>query len=109
MTRGDVVTVAAGGGFGGKPRPALIIQADEFGALGTVVVALFTTTLTEAPLIRIRILPESGNGIATESDLMLDILVTVRRSQIGKVIGRFDNQAMSKVDRALFTFLGLAG
>ena len=30
MRRGSVVTVAGGGDFSGKPRPAIVIQADAF-------------------------------------------------------------------------------
>lgn len=109
MTRGDVVTVAAGGGFGGKPRPALVLQADDFAELGTVVVALFTGTLTETQLIRLRFPATKANGLARTSELMIDILVTARRDDIGKVIGRLDDDEMERVDQALLTLLGLAG
>ncbi len=37
MRRGDIVTVAIQGDFG-KPRPALVIQSDQFTATGTVTV-----------------------------------------------------------------------
>lgn len=35
MRRGEIVTVAMPGDFG-KPRPALVIQADQFEHTGTV-------------------------------------------------------------------------
>ena len=30
MTRGDIVVVATKGAYSGKPRPALVVQADMF-------------------------------------------------------------------------------
>ena len=51
MRRGDLVTVSVGGDFG-KPRPALVIQADEFAGTATATVLLLSGTLIEAPLLR---------------------------------------------------------
>ena len=48
MTRGDLVTVALQGDQG-KPRPALVVQADQFGGLGSVTVLPITSTLVDAP------------------------------------------------------------
>ena len=39
MKRGDLVTVAIAGDFG-KPRPALIVQADPFALTATVTLLL---------------------------------------------------------------------
>lgn len=44
MKRGDLVAVALQGDYG-KPRPALVIQADQFVDLGTVVILPITSTL----------------------------------------------------------------
>ncbi|MGK9145880.1 type II toxin-antitoxin system PemK/MazF family toxin, partial [Xanthomonas euvesicatoria] len=51
MMRGDFVTIAMQGDFG-KPRPALVIQADQFDAHTTVTVLPVTSTLVAAPLLR---------------------------------------------------------
>ncbi|WP_432704483.1 type II toxin-antitoxin system PemK/MazF family toxin [Bosea vaviloviae] len=48
MTRCDIVTVAMTGDVG-KPRPALVVQADPFDQTGTITVLLITGTLVEAP------------------------------------------------------------
>jgi len=108
VKRGDVVTVAAGSGFGGKPRPALVLQGDRYDDLGTVVVAPFTTELAEAQLLRLRIAPDEINGLEQRSDLMLHVLVTARRERIGKVIGRLSGTQLAEINRVLLTFLGLA-
>jgi mRNA interferase MazF len=109
LSRGDVVIVATGSGFGGKPRPALIIQADEFDTADTVVAALFTTELTEAEPVRPRYEPTGANGLRETSELMVDIIVTARRSKTGGVIGRLDAEEMARAERALLAILGLAG
>jgi len=108
LKRGDIVTVAAGGGFGGKPRPGLVIQADQFDKTATVILALFTTELAEIPLTRLRFDPSDENGLRRISDLMLDVIVTARRDRTGKVVGSLSDDDMARVDRALLVLLGLA-
>jgi mRNA interferase MazF len=108
LKRGDIVTVATGSGFGGKPRPALVVQADEYHGLSTVVVALITTATEESPTSRPRILPDAGNGLRHTSDVMIDILVTAPREKVGVIVGRIDDVAMIEIDQALLVFLGLA-
>ena len=48
MKRGDLVTVAMSGDIG-KPRPAVIVQSDQFDATGTITVLLVSSTLFDAP------------------------------------------------------------
>lgn len=105
--RGDFVTVAMQGDFG-KPRPALVIQADQFSEHGTVTVLPLTSALVDAPLLRITIDPSPENGLQKPSQVMLDKAVTVRRDKIGAVFGRIDANAMVEVDRCLAVFLGIA-
>ena len=51
MRRGDLVTVAMPGDFG-KPRPALVIQSDQFDRTATVTVLLISSTLVDAPFVQ---------------------------------------------------------
>ena len=53
-------------------------------------------------------MPSQENGLRENSHIMIDKAVTVRRSKIGRRIGRIDDDAMRRVDRALALFLGLA-
>ncbi len=48
VKRGDLVTIAVSGDYG-KPRPALIIQADSFSNLGSVKVLRLTSELHDWP------------------------------------------------------------
>ena len=105
--RGDFVTVAMQGDFG-KPRPALMIQADQFTEHATVTVLPVTSTLVVAPLLRITVQPSAENGLQKASQVMVDKAVTVRRDKVGQVFGRIDADAMVEVDRCLAVFLGIA-
>lgn len=108
MSRGDIVTVVAGGGFGGKPRPAVIIQSNQFETFFSATVCLFTSDPLDAALIRILIEPSTENGLFALSRLMVDKITTVPASKIGKRIGRLGKEDLVRLNRALAVFLGLA-
>ncbi len=109
MKRGEIWTVAAGKGYAGKPRPAVIIQDDRFDATASVTLVIFTTDATEAPLFRLRIEPSPANGLPDPSHVMVDKVVTVARASLGERIGRLDEADRVRLDRSLLVFLGLAG
>ena len=107
MTRGDLVTITLQGDFG-KPRPALVIQAEQFDEHPSVTVLPVTSTLVAAPLLRITVQPGSGNGLQKPSQVMVDKAVTVRRDKLGQAFGRIDGDVMVEVERCLAVFLGIA-
>jgi mRNA interferase MazF len=100
--------VAAGGGFGGKPRPALVIQADEYPTPDTVLLALFTSELDDARTVRPLYDPTPANGLQRPSELMADLLITARRSKVANVVGRLSREELARADRVLLAVLGLA-
>lgn len=107
MRRGEIWTVA-GGVYASKPRPAVIVQDDVFDLTESVTVAPLTTTLTDAPLLRLRVTAGGLAGLAQDSDVMVDKLTTVRRSNVQVRIGRLSSQQMVEVERLMLTFLGMA-
>lgn len=107
MRRGDLVTVAVAGDFG-KPRPALVIQADRFDATTSVTVLLVSSKIADAPLIRLTAEPTAANGLRKPSQIMIDKAMTVRRDKVGHAFGRLDDEAMAAVNRSLAVFLGFA-
>ena len=107
MRRGDLVTVAAHGDYG-KPRPALVIQADLFDTLSSVTLCLVTSTLLDAPVFRITVDPSPDNGLQRISQIEIDKITTVKRERVGRVIGRLDDATMLKVNRSLAVFIGIA-
>jgi mRNA interferase MazF len=107
MKRGDLVMIAMQGDFG-KPRPALVIQADQFEELGTVTILPVTSTLIEAPLFRITVQPSGDNGLQKASQVMADKAMTVKRDKVGSVVGRIEAEPLVAVERSLAVFLGIA-
>lgn len=105
--RGSFVTIALSGDFG-KPRSALVIQADQFGAHATVTVLLVTSTLVEAPLLRITVAAIPHTGLLKTSQVMIDKIMTVKREKVGSVIGIIDPNTLIEVERCLAVFLGIA-
>lgn len=99
------MTISLPGDFG-KPRPALVIQSDQFIETATVSVLLMTGTLVDAPLIRMDIVPDTDNGLRKPSQIMVDKVMTVRRDKVGEAFGRLDDKTMVSVNRALALFLG---
>ncbi|MCB4321905.1 type II toxin-antitoxin system PemK/MazF family toxin [Alcaligenes sp. 13f] len=107
MRRGDLVTVAMQGDFG-KPRPALVIQADLFAAHSSVTVLPVTSTIVNAPLLRISIQPDPDNGLQKTSQIMIDKALTVKRDKIGQTFGSVSADTLVEIERCLAVFLGIA-
>jgi len=105
--RGDLVTIAMPGDVG-KPRPALVIQADQFGEHATVTVLPATSTLIAAPLFRITVQPNAENGLQKPSQVMVDKAMTVKRDKVGQAFGRIDGDTMVEIERCLAVFVGIA-
>jgi len=107
MNRGDFVTIAMQGDFG-KPRPALVIQSDQFSEHATMTVLLVSSTLVEAPLFRVTVKPDTRNGMQKPSQVMVDKAMTVKRDKLGKAFGSASDEVMLEVGRSLAVFLGIA-
>jgi mRNA interferase MazF len=107
MNRGDIWTVA-GGVYASKSRPALIIQDDRFDSTDSVIVLPLTTTVVDAPLLRILLHATERSGIRQDSYLMIDKLTSVRRSSVQERVGRLTATQLVGVERAMLAFLGLA-
>jgi mRNA interferase MazF len=108
VRRGEVWTVAAGAGYAGKPRPVVIVQDDAFEGTDSVTICAFTTDPADAPLLRLLVEANDTNGLHASCRLMIDKLTTVRRSKIGRRIGRLDVEDIVRMNRAILVFLGLA-
>jgi mRNA interferase MazF len=109
MRRGEIWTVAGGGDYTGKPRPAVVVQDDSFDATASVTICAFTTDPTEAALFRIPIEPTERNGLRSPCSLMVDKLTTIPKRKVGERIGSLDDEDVLRLNRAIMVFLGLAG
>jgi len=108
LKRGEVWTVAGGADYAGKPRPAVIVQDDEFDATRSITICILTTDPVEAPLFRIQVAPNERNGLHAASSLMVDKLTTVSKEKLGSRIGRLDDEDIVRLNQAILVFLGLA-
>ena len=109
MRRGEIWTISGGKDYAGKPRPAVVVQDDMFGATNSVTICAFTTDRTEAPLFRLPIEPTERNGLRKTSVLMVDELTTIPKAKVGRHAGSLDDSDVVRLNRALMVFLGLAG
>ncbi|MFF1832283.1 type II toxin-antitoxin system PemK/MazF family toxin [Paenarthrobacter sp. NPDC058040] len=108
MNRGEL-WIVPGGVYASKPRPALVIQDDKYAATDSVTVLPLTSTLIDAPLLRIPLDPNAVNGLQQASHVMIDKPTTVRRSNVHQRLGRVTASQLVDIERALLVFLGLAG
>lgn len=110
--RGDVVLVLFPHSdlHTAKPRPALVVQADDLqSGLAQVIVAMITTKLFRAnhpSRVRIFLVTPEGqqSGLLTDSLVMTDNLATIGEAAIDRVIGSLP---MIQVDTALRHTLNL--
>lgn len=108
MQRGAIVTVATSGDFG-KPRPAVVIQADALNktTLESCIVALITSHIVDAPLLRIDLKNNPRTGLKSKSQIMAHKLVTIRKERIGPKIGQLSKDELQQLNRTLSFVIGL--
>jgi mRNA interferase MazF len=105
MKRGQFVTIAMQGDYG-KPRPALIVQSDAYAELPSIVVCPVSSDLQEdMDEFRIDVQPDSENGLRLDSQIMVDKIVSLPLTKVGKVIGDADGDVMDRVTRAMVVLL----
>jgi mRNA interferase MazF len=108
MRRGDIVTVSAPGDYG-KPRPAVVIQADTLNqSAQSTVVALMTSHLVNAPLLRLTPEPTSANGLQKRSQVQVNRLLSLPTAKVGAAVGRLSEQELVELNRLLAVVIGLA-
>ena len=108
MRRGDIWTASGGKDYAGKPRPVVIVQDDSFDATDSITVCAFTTDATEAPLFRLSVAANEGNGLRAACRIMVDKITTIPKAKIGAQLGRLDDEDILRLNQAVLVFLGLA-
>jgi len=107
VKRGDVVLAVVPSDLG-RPRPGVVVQADEFNELSTVVICPISSDLQDK--VRLRPILEAlpSNGLRFRSQIMTDKMIALRRDRVRSVIGHLDSETSEQLDRALLVVLGLA-
>jgi mRNA interferase MazF len=108
MRRGEIWTVSGAKDHAGKPRPVVILQDDSFDATNSITICVFNTDETDAPLLRLPIQPNAGNGLNAPCRLMVDKITTASKSKVGARVGHLDDEDIVRLNQAVLVFLGLA-
>jgi mRNA interferase MazF len=73
----------------------------------SAVLCPLTSTLRQAPLVRITVEPSRRNGLRKPSQLMVDKLFTVPSAAVGEVVGQLEPQVLVDLDLAPRSWLEL--
>jgi len=107
VKRGDVVLVVVPNELG-RPRPSVIVQANEFDdVLSTIFICPISSDTQDKLPLRPIIEISPSNGLRLRSQIMTDKMVALRRDRIRRVIGHLDEEISEYLDRALLVVLGL--
>jgi mRNA interferase MazF len=108
MRRGDIVTVAMFGDYG-KPRPAVVIQANWLDDTDSVLACQITSTDRDILTYRLKVEPATGTGLRGISYVMADKIFPAKLSKCGPVIGRVPDAVMARLSEILAVVIGLVG
>lgn len=107
MKRGDVVIAGERGSFAGKPRPWLVLQADDFLDDPFSITVAMISTMADAALFRVSISPNATNGLEEASFVLADKIITLRATLVSRIAGSIDRSCMIQVENAVRMWLDL--
>ncbi len=100
--------VRAKGDYSSKARPAVVIQSDLFNPTHhSITVCPITSQCMPAPLFRLDLEASDSNGLNKPSQLMIDKMFSIRRTNIGAHIGVVSKDKQAQLDKALSRWLQL--
>lgn len=106
VRRGDIVTIVLPKDFG-KPRPAVVVQSDNFLHTENITVLPITSDIAdEMELERLLVEPSAGNGLRIRCQIRIDAIQTVRREKVGRKIGTLEPEIFWRAEQMLGIFLG---
>jgi mRNA interferase MazF len=106
ISRGEIWSVAWTG-FARKPRPALVIQAEEYRLTGTDILALITTTENAESVLRLPVKADASTGLQQDSFICLDKLMAIPLANLEKCYGKVSDEVMQEVNVRLIKILGI--
>ena len=90
----------------------MVVQSDWLSATDSVLVALLTSELVNAPLYRLTIEPSDANGLKAPSQVMIDRIQVVGDDFLiggsGRVIGRLNESERIALNHMLTVVVGIA-
>ncbi|MCC2625143.1 MAG: growth inhibitor PemK [Burkholderiales bacterium] len=109
IKRGNIVILNLGNNVG-KPRPAVIIQADILNdemKLATTIVIPLSSEIQNMHVIRYIIEPSAKNGLQIISQAMIEKVMQIEKSKIQKVIGQITKKQLDEIESRLLAVLGI--
>ena len=95
MKRGEIWTLQ-GSGYASKPRPVLVVQGSHIDDYGSLVVCLISS-FDSGDSLRVRVEPNTENGLNKTSYIMVDKIYSTPKSEFGVRVGRVTSEEMDKV------------
>ncbi len=83
------------------------MQSDHLPTPADLLLCPLTSTLIDAPLLRVTIKPSESSGLTKISQAMADKIGPARRDRIDGVIGRLLDSDMARIDAAMALMLDL--
>ena len=117
VSRGDVVLlpIAFVSGVGTKVRPAVVVQDDTLNRrLNSTIVAIITSTNRRAQQEPTQLFVDVGTpdgqqtGLVHNSTVKAEHLDTVDQRDVARIIGRFSDPLLEKLERCIKTALRLS-
>ena len=103
-----MVVADVSGQFTGKPRPAVIIQADAFTERATITICPITSVEVGASRFRLAIEPSDDLRLNRASWIEVDLITTVRRNRVRDAsIGRLSREELARLSAAIAVYLGI--
>ncbi len=109
MKWGEIWTQSGGPGYTGKPRPALIVQADWLIVTESIMTCGITGRGDHILRFRPPLDPSPTNGLHKPSEVMVDKIIAIRRDRLGQRLGAISEDDMERVGQALLLTLGFGG
>ena len=106
MNRGEVWTLQDDN-YAHKARPVIILQDKLADTFDSVILCLLTSYNSEGITTRVRIEPSETNGLRKTSYVMTEKLLTVRKTELGKRIGKLTDDQVRSIAKQLASLLGI--
>ena len=109
LSRGEIYVVAEKGPYSGKPRPALLIQAEALEGHDSLQFCIISSDpdARRDVFFRVPVEPTEPNGLQASSTIMVDKIVTIRTEKLRDRCGALEEDTMALVNDALIAFQGL--
>lgn len=109
MKRGELWVGTSNDPYTRKPRPLVVVQSDHIDkAIESITVCPLTTRRIDEAFFRVAIEPNPDNGLEYQSEIEVEKITTMRKSDLNKRIGVLGEADISALDRSLALCLELA-